>query len=187
MSVCVCVFFYYYLVFVSFKRHHHQPPRDLSSTRFALRSHHGETKLSTYLIPFTMGTRVFPNWTNGPVFCAGRWGGGGGVLTFWECAGPARSLDCCLKSSKTVEMFPLPQSPAGFTLISYESRPRESVTFPVTLGCLQPIGRQQIYFYLSGPIAWQCGSAHCLVTVTNMLIRESQMMDGSSPESGPSF
>lgn len=110
-----------------------------------------------------------------------------GVLTLWTYAGAARSLDCCLKSSKTVEMFPLPQSPAEFTLISYESRLRESVTFPVTLGCLQPIGRQQIYFYLSGPIAWQCGSAHCLVTVTNMLIRESQMMDGSVPESGLSF
>lgn len=97
------------------------------------------------------------------------------------------SLDCCLKSSKTVQMFPLPQSPAEFTLISYELRPRESVTFPVTLGCLQPIGWQQIYFYLSGPIVWRCDSAHCLVTVTNMLIREAQMMDGSSPESGLSF
>lgn len=185
----MCFLFYYFLLLLSLcvlQTASPSAPRDLSSKRFALRSHHGETKLSTYLIPFTMGTRVFPNWTNGPVFCAGRWGGEG-VLTFWECAGPARSLDCCLKSSKTVEMFPLPQSPAGFTLISYESRPRESVTFPVTLGCLQPIGRQQIYFYLSGPIAWQCGSAHCLVTVTNMLIRESQMMDGSSPESGPSF
>lgn len=91
------------------------------------------------------------------------------------------------RTSKTVQMLPPPQSAAEFPLISHELRSQESVTFPVTLGCLQPIGWQQIYFSLSGPIALRRGSAHCLVTVTNMLIREAWMMDGSSPESGPSF
>lgn len=62
-----------------------------------------------------------------------------------------------------------------------------AVTFPVTLCCPQPIGQRQIYFSLSQPIVWLRGSAHCLVTVTNMLIRGAQMMDGPSPESSKSF
>lgn len=91
------------------------------------------------------------------------------------------------RTSKTVQMLPPPQSSPDFPLILHELRSQESVTFPVTLGCLQPIGWQQIYFSLSGPIVVGRGSAHCLVTVTNMLIREARMMDGSPPESGPGF
>lgn len=109
------------------------------------------------------------------------------TISLSECAPAPLPSPTSARTGKTVQMLPPPQSPAEFPLISHELRSQESVTFPVTLGCLQPIGWQQIYFSLSGPIALRQGWAHCLVTVTNMLIREAWMMDGSSPESGPSF
>ena len=137
-------------------------------------------------VPLYKVTRVPLNWTNGSV-CVQE--NKAFSLSHPHHCSPASlpSPTTAQRPVKTLKCFLCPRVCASSPNLSLQLRPREAVTFPVTLGCLQPIGRRQIYFSLSRPIAWQRGSAHCLVTVTNMLIREAPMMDGSSAESSESF